>query len=130
MAILFKYWLAFMTALAAALFARDLAAYPANLIPFGLLVFWALFLFTAAEVKAHEKTLEYRRFWAWKQISYDQIGQCAASWIPGLGYVRLGRFVPPWGKLYFVTARPAFGGSPRELMEFINERRARGPIPH
>jgi hypothetical protein len=81
---LFKYWFAFMTVLAAALFARDLVAYPANLIPFGFLVFWALFLFTAAEVKAYENTLEYRRFWFWKQIPMTRLDNVRLPGFPGL----------------------------------------------
>jgi hypothetical protein len=124
MAFLFKYWLALILFVPAIATIKDVMAYPVDIV---IVVGFALsgfFCLTAAEVQAHEEILKYRRFLFWKQIPYAQIHQCKDSRIPGLGFIRLAQFVPPWGKIYFVTMRPAFSGNPRELVSFINSRRA------
>lgn len=123
MVILFKYWFALITALVASIFVKDLVSYPAKVIPLAMLILWAVFLFTACEVRAYDKTLGYRRFLSWKQVPYDGIQECKDSWCPGLSYLSLSRRVPPWGRIYFVTARSAFSGNPKDLVDYINSRR-------
>lgn len=94
---------------------------------------WAVFNLTAAELRASDAIVEYRRFLKWKRVRYDEIRGCKASWIPGTAYLKLGRFLPPWGRLYFVELRPAFeSGStwPRgqgKLTAFIEARRRGKP---
>lgn len=108
---------------------KDLFVYPAR-IPFvAVLAIAGIFCLTAAEVQTEENALKYRRFLVWKQVTYDEICECQDSFLPGFAYVRLVRFVWPWGRLYFVTARPAFTGNPKELAVNINSRRAGTWIP-
>jgi hypothetical protein len=124
MAFLVKYLFASIAVVPAILSARGIFAYPARLVfvvPLGL---WGVFCLTAAEVRADEHVLTYRRFLSWRQIPYEQIVECKNSWYPWFGYLKLTRSVPPWGKIYFVTLRPAFSGNPKELAVFINSRRA------
>ena len=129
-ALLVKYWAALLPLVSAAVIGgRDLFVHPAR-IPFvATLVIAGLLCLTAAEVRAEEKLLRYRRFLVWKQISYDEICECRSSLLPGFGYIRLANFLPHLGRLYFVTARPAFTGNPEELVANINSRRAGAEVP-
>jgi len=128
-AFLVKYLAAFIALVPAALSSEGLFAYPARIVIIVPLALWGFFCLTATEVQACEQVLKYRRFLFWKQIPYEQIVECKNSWNPWFGYVELVRFVPPWGKIYFVTMRPAFTGNPKELVASINARRE-GIEPH
>jgi hypothetical protein len=125
-AILFKYW---QTLIAFAMAIGLGTDPPFRIVVVVPLVLWAIFCLTAAEVRAHDHVLEYRRFLKWTQIPYEHIQQCKNSWIPGLAYFRLARFAPPWGKIYFVIARPLFTGNPKELVAFIDARIAGREFP-
>jgi hypothetical protein len=129
-AFLFKYWFAFLLFLADFFLLKGISGYPARIPIVLALTLWGLFCLTAAEVRGHERYAEYRRFLSWKQVRYDEMRDCRDSWLPGVAFMRLSRFVAPWGKLYFVTVRPAFSGNPKELVAFINARRAGAPIHH
>jgi hypothetical protein len=125
-----KYWFAFLLfASAVNMAGKDLFVYPARIPLVAVLGIAGIFCLTAAEVQAKENALKYRRFLVWKQVSYDEIRECQDSFLPGFAYVRLVQFVWPWGRLYFVTARSAFTGNPKELVVNINSRRAGTWIP-
>src|SRR5579883_2047521 len=65
----------------------------------------SFFFFSAALVKPGEKAVRFRYFYfmPWRQIPYSDIVDCRVSWVPGLGVIKLRRFILPWGKLYFVN---------------------------
>lgn len=129
MAFLCKYLTGGIVFVAAVFMAEGLFRYPAR-IPFVIaLVLVGLFFVTATEVWAREDALKYRRFLFWREIPYEQIVRCDNSWSPWCGYLKLNRFVPPWGKIYFVKARPGFSGDPKELISLINLRRAGVTVP-
>ncbi len=117
---LFKYWQALIVFAVAIGFAFVPSA---SIVVVILPALWGIFCLSAAEVKACDRFLAYRRFLKWREVPYEEIRQCKNSWIPGLAYFRLRRFVPPWGKIYFVIERSAFYGKPKELTAFINSRR-------
>jgi hypothetical protein len=124
MAFLFKYVAALIAFFAATLFSTNLSAYPAQIPFLGAFVLAGVFCLTATEVRACEQVLEYRRFLVWKPVQYAEIRECKKSWLPWFGYMRLTRFVPPWGRIYFVIVRPLFAGNPKGLVSLINSRRA------
>jgi hypothetical protein len=124
MALLVKYFFGPIILIPAILSAKGLFEYPARIAVIIPLMLLGIFCMTSAEVRAGENALKYRRFLSWKQISFEQIVTCENSWNPWFGYLKLDRFVLPWGRLYFVKLRPAFSGDPKGLIEFINSKRA------
>jgi hypothetical protein len=123
-ALLLKYLFGFVVLVPVILSVRGVRTYPARMGVLIPLLVWGVFCLTAAEVNAvDQRVLRYRRLLRWKEIPYSQIQQCKDSRIPGFAYLTLAHAVGPWGRLYFVTARPAFTGNPRELAEFINSHR-------
>jgi hypothetical protein len=121
---LVKYVFALVAFVPAVLSSYGLSAYPARIIFVLPLAFWGTFCLTAAEVRVSEVSLQYRRFVVWKQVPYELIARCERTWNPWFAYLELTQFVPPWGRLYFVILRPAFGTNPKKLLAFINSRRA------
>jgi hypothetical protein len=116
---LFKYW----QALLAFGVATAVGATPVPRLMFTLpLVLWGVFCLTTVQVRAGREALEYRRFLKWRRVPYTVLRACKRSLLPALGYVRFGAFIPPWGKLYFVIARPAFGGGPDQIVPYISAR--------
>lgn len=73
--------------------------------PFVLLGF---FLLTVAHARVSKEGIEYLRFFRWKRIPFGTIKNYGESWLPGIGFLKTCAFVPPWGKIYFVTLRPLF----------------------
>ncbi len=75
----------------------------------------------------------YRRFFHWERIEYEDIVACGnAIFPPGLGYLKLRRFVPPFGKLYFAPYAPSIGPweqlrQSREFMQYIRVRMGKPP---
>lgn len=129
MAFLFKYLAAVIVFVPAISMAEGVLKYPARIVLVIPLVLLGVFFLTATEVWACERALRYRRFLSWQEIPYEQIVRCENSWNPWYGYLKLIRFVPPWGKIYFVKVRPAFSGDPKELVNSINLRRTGVVIP-
>jgi hypothetical protein len=120
----FKYWAALLLFASAFLMAGDdLFTYPARIPVVLALAFWGLFSVTAAEVRIEPNSLMYRRFVRWHRIPYADIHEARLCLWPVYGFVKSKRFIPPWGRLYFVTARSAFTGRPRDLVLIINSRR-------
>jgi len=126
MAVLVKYWFASIALMSALGFSKGIFEYPGRIVVIGPLTYLGILCLTAAEVRAEENVLKYRRFISWKHISYKNIKKCENSWCPWLGYLSLDHFLFPLGKVYFVKLRPAFSGNPKGLIDFINARRAGG----
>lgn len=81
------------------------------LVGFGVLQFYVCGL-----AQASPECVWYRRFRRWERIEYNEIVKCGTSiFPPGLGYLKLSRFVPPCGKLYFAFYDP--GASPWEQLD-------------
>lgn len=58
--------------------------------------------------------------------------ECKVSLVPAMGSLKLRRFVPPWGKIYFVLEEPfqwAVPGGETRLTAFISARSAEKPQP-
>ena len=116
---LFKYWQAFLA------FAIAIAvgvAPPSRLIITLPLVLWGIFCLTTVQVRAGREAVEYRRFLRWWSVPYAEVRGCKKSLLPALGYLRLRGCIPPWGKLYFVIARPIFGGCQDQVVPYVSAR--------
>jgi hypothetical protein len=88
------------------------------LVPFFLL---SLFCVSLAVVEADDEGIRYRRLSAWRKLSFDEVTSCGPS-KAGLeiGYIRLMRFLWPWGNLYFILDEPTPRGM--DLFSFIRKR--------
>jgi hypothetical protein len=64
--------------------------------------YWAALNWLVAEVRYEHNILSYRRFGGWRTIDRREVIASGVVWPPFIAYVRLNRFVPPWGRLYFV----------------------------
>ena len=69
------------------------------MIPFCLA---ALFGFSLASVEVRNGVIRYRRLLKWRLIKQEEINGVNVIWPPVLASLKLGRFVFPWGNLYFV----------------------------
>jgi len=101
---------------------------PAGLVLLGLFAIAGLFLFTLALIMPTDGALRYRRFIKWHTIEYQEIVQCKRSLFPLVGYMKLNRFLPPWGRLYFVfhtPSEPFFGRSAQKaIVQYIQDKMA------
>jgi hypothetical protein len=91
------------------------------LVPFFLL---SLFRASLAVVEAEDESIRYRRLSVWRQLSFDEVTSCGPS-KAGLeiGYIRLKRFLWPWGNLYFILDEPTPRGM--DLVTFIRKHTRR-----
>lgn len=128
---LLKLWCPFLLWLSAVLLYA--AAKPAGLVVLGIFATAGLFLFTMALIMPTDRDLRYRRFVRWHTIGYREIVECKRSFFPLLGYLKLNRFVPPWGRLYFVfytPSEPFLGRSAqREIVQYVQDKMAGKPQP-
>ena len=87
------------------------------------LIFGMLFYASLAVLQIPDGNIRYRRLFKWRKISFEEIVSCGASfWLPGpIGYIRLSRFVLPWGRLLFVldANEKIFGRGDYPLPRFI-----------
>jgi hypothetical protein len=90
------------------------------LIPLFLGMFFHL---SFAEMQIPDGKIRFRRLFKWKKLAYDEIVGCGVTWGGGIGYLRLKRFLLPWGKLYFVldANEKLFGRGTHPLLRFIQE---------
>ena len=99
---------------------------PGGLILLGLLALLSLFFLTLALIVPTDRYLEYKRFIQWRTISYKEVSKCGRSIFPLVGYIKLKRFLPPWGRLYFVfytPSAPFFGRAEQEaILEHIQDK--------
>jgi hypothetical protein len=61
----------------------------------------ALFGATITILEVRDGVLRYRRFFKWTTIRDDEIVAAGVVWHPFIGWLRLNRFIFPWGTLYF-----------------------------
>jgi hypothetical protein len=101
---------------------------PGGIVLLGLVTALGLFFFTLALIMPSDHHVQYKRYIRWHKIDYNEILACKQSIIPLVGYVKLKRFVPPWGKLYFVfytPSAPFLGGSERKMMiQYVQDKMA------
>ncbi|MGA2610494.1 MAG: hypothetical protein ABSH01_23870 [Terriglobia bacterium] len=94
-----------------------------------LLVLWAVFGFSAAQVRAGKEGVRFRRFRTWKEVPYSEVRKCRMSWAPGMCCLKLRQSVAPWGKIYFICEGPRFElalpGRHTKLTRYIEERASR-----
>ena len=89
------------------------------------LILAILFCASLAVLEIPDGTVRYRRLFRWTRVPYDEIVESGTSWaVAGIGYLRLKRFVFPWGKLYFVLDRneKVFGRRAYPLLRYIQKR--------
>lgn len=61
----------------------------------------ALFGMSIASVEVCGDVIRYRRFFKWTTVRHEEVSGAGAVWAPFFGYLRLNRFVFPWGRIYF-----------------------------
>jgi hypothetical protein len=71
-----------------------------------------VFFLTICEVQCGKKLLFYRRFSKWQSVRYADIAQCKVDWVFGFIKQR-GRFLFPWGRIYFLLPGPDLPGGGR-----------------
>lgn len=74
-----------------------------QVLPFLPLVWLIALYFTAARIRVCGNALQYRRFIRWKDIPWDEVVDAKWSLIPPLACLKLRRFLPPWGRLYYLV---------------------------
>src|SRR5579884_2384520 len=62
-----------------------------------------VFLNTLAEVQRQDKQIHIRRWWGSMFIDETEVIDISRSALRGVGRLRLRRFMPPWGVVYFVA---------------------------
>lgn len=103
---------------------------PVGYIVFALLAVAGLFLATLALILPSDKSLKLTRLTRWRPLDYGEIVSCGESFIRGIGFLRLKRPVPPWGRIYFVFYAPVdspvnWRGKRQAidaLVHYVNER--------
>jgi hypothetical protein len=92
----------------------------------------AFLYFSAAQARPAENHLSLRYFYfqRWKEIPYEQVLSCKVSWLPGLGVLKLQRYVFPWGKIFFLLegtkVELGWPGGQSAQTRAINDRREHG----
>jgi hypothetical protein len=87
---------------------------------FVLISLICVFHLSLAEVEASPEGIRYRRLFDSGTINFNEVEECGYSRIrPEIGYIRLGHFLSPCGKLYFVLDEPNANGS--ALLQFIRQ---------
>jgi len=61
----------------------------------------ALFHMSVAVLEVRDGDIRYKRLLTWERIQYCEIKSAGVAWHHFIGYVRLNRFVFPWGRLFF-----------------------------
>jgi hypothetical protein len=61
------------------------------------------FMNTLAEIRSKEKQVRIKRWWGSICISESEILEISQSRLEGILRLRIRRFVPPWGVVYFVA---------------------------
>jgi len=62
----------------------------------------AFFFFSLAVIRVSDGTVWYKQFFEWTAIDTNEVVDSGQVWAGVIGYIRLKRFVRPWGKLYIV----------------------------
>ena len=81
----------------------------------------SLFHLSLAEVEVSSEGIRYRRLSGCGAVSFDEVVNCGVSKVRmEVGYIRLKRFVSPWGKLYFILDDSH--SKDTDIIGFIRER--------
>ena len=84
------------------------------------------FMCTLAEVQDQGHRIQVRRLWHSIDVPKEDVATISQSFVEGIGVLRLRRFVPPWGRVYFVTDWSKLGvASPGSETERTNSRATR-----
>jgi hypothetical protein len=90
-------------------------------LPFVALVAFHLSL---AVITVQAGAVRYRRLFRWTHLDLAEVVSTGKMWPLLIGYIELNRFVPPWGKLYFVLDEPVrpklFGRQESAIVNFLN----------
>ncbi len=62
-----------------------------------------VFMCTLAEVQDQGHRIQVKRLWHSIDLAKEDVAAISQSFVEGIGVLRLRRFVPPWGRVYFVT---------------------------
>ena len=73
---------------------------PGQLLLVGPMTLAALFFLSIAVIEVRDGTFYYRRFLKWTPVDRDEILTSGMFWLTG--YIRLKRYVFPWGRISFV----------------------------
>jgi hypothetical protein len=73
-------------------------------VPFLVVTMWG---FSLAILERRGGVLHYRRFFKWMTFAEDEVVTAGVVFLPFVGYLRLNRFISPWGRLYFVLDKNA-----------------------
>jgi hypothetical protein len=70
----------------------------------GCIPFVLAFVFhmSLAIVRIREGRVQYRRFLKWKPVEISDVLWSGVVWLPFIGFMRLRKSQPPWGRLFFV----------------------------
>jgi hypothetical protein len=60
-----------------------------------------VFMVTLAQVRRNGSGMSVKRFFWWKRFDAAQVQRVGPSFLKGIGFVQLNRFVFPWGRIYF-----------------------------
>ncbi len=93
------------------------------------LVFSGVFLLMITRVKPDSSVLSVRRFFRWQEFAYSEIKDCDDNlFMPFIGSVRLMRFIPPFGKIYFwIPISRRTNRIDKELVAYIRYRAGIAP---
>jgi hypothetical protein len=89
------------------------------------LTFAGVFFFMAlTRVKPESGALAVRRFFSWHELAYREIQDCDDSlFLLFIGSIRIKRYVPPFGKIYFwIPVRARSNRIDRALILYIRQR--------
>lgn len=83
----------------------------------------AFFFLSVADLKVADGVLRYRRFLKWMPIESGEVRSSGVAWPGVIGYIRLHRYLVPWGKLYFVLDEPPLRGGNSALLACLESRK-------
>jgi hypothetical protein len=83
----------------------------------------ALFFLSLANLEVADGVLRYRRFLRWVPIEASEVRGSGVAWPGVIGYIRLHRYVVPWGKLYFVLDERRPGGTNSTLLAYLSSKK-------
>jgi hypothetical protein len=61
-----------------------------------------VFHMSLAVVRIRHEAIQYRRFLQWKSLAATEVVSSGVIWSPFIGFLRLQRSLPPWGRLFFI----------------------------
>src|SRR5581483_7231152 len=87
------------------------------------LVLAFVFHMSLAVVRIREGAIQYRTFLRWKLLPRTEVVSSDVIWSPFIGFFRLQRARPPWGRLFFVLDPESARRPARGIIAYLNRRR-------